>query len=118
MSIDYFITNLLNIKDNNITFLDGIHHKVIKGVKYSVINAKLKYSNQPCPHCSCNDKSLIIKYGFKLSHVKYSKVGDYPLIIDLKKQKMFCKNCNHYFLVSSNIVKKIAVFLSMLKSLF
>lgn len=115
MSINYFITNLLNIKDDNLTFLDGIHHKLIKGVNYSVVNAKLKYSNEPCPHCGCKDESLIIKYGFKLSHVRFSKVGDYPLIIDLKKQKMFCKKCGHYFIVSSNLVDKFSCISNQLK---
>ncbi|NVF10464.1 hypothetical protein HV819_00325 [Anaerococcus sp. AGMB00486] len=33
MSIDYFITNLLNIKVDNISFLGDIHHEFIKGVK-------------------------------------------------------------------------------------
>lgn len=50
MFINYFITNLLNIKDDNLTFLDGIHHKLIKGVNYSVVNAKIKYSNVSCSH--------------------------------------------------------------------
>lgn len=44
MSNDYFIANLLNIKDENITFDEGIHHKKIKGITYTVISAKLLYS--------------------------------------------------------------------------
>ena len=41
MSKDYFITNLLNIKDKNLNFSDGIYHKVIKGVTYTILTAKL-----------------------------------------------------------------------------
>ena len=40
MSNNYFITNLLNIKDKNLNFSDGIYHKVIKGVTYTVLTAK------------------------------------------------------------------------------
>lgn len=55
MSNDYFIANLLNIKDENITFDEGIHHENIKGVTYTVISAKLSYSMNFCPNCHGND---------------------------------------------------------------
>ena len=106
MSINYFITNLLNIKDENLVFSDGIHHESIKGVIYSVLSAKLMYSNQACPHSGCSDRSLLMKYGFKASRIRFSKAGVNPVLVDLKKQKMFCKNCNSYFLISSKIVDK------------
>ena len=104
MSNNYFITNLLNIKDKNLNFSDGIYHKVIKGVTYTILTAKLEYSEQVCPHC-CSNHNLI-KYGFKQSTVRCSRAGDYPVLIDLKKQKMFCKSCNKYFLLESKIVDK------------
>ena len=106
MSNDYYITNLLNLKDENLVFSDGIHHEFIKGIKYTVISAKLNYSNGACPHCGCSDNSMMMKYGFKPSRVRLSKSGNMPLIIELKKQKIFCKQCGHYFLVSTNIVDK------------
>ena len=40
MSNNHFITNLLNIKDKNLNFSEGIYHKVIKGVTYTVLTAK------------------------------------------------------------------------------
>lgn len=40
MSNNYFITNLLNIKDKNLNFSDGIYHKVIKGVTYTILTSK------------------------------------------------------------------------------
>ena len=92
MSKNFIITNLLNIKDGNLNFSDGIYHKVIKGVTHTILTAKLKYSDQVCPHCSYNYN--LIKYGFKSSNVRCSRVGDYHVLIDLKKQKMFCKSCN------------------------
>ena len=104
MSNNYFITNLLNIKDENLNFSDGIHHKVIKGVTYTILTAKLEYSDQVCPHCGSNHN--LIKYGFKSSTVRCSRAGDHPVLIDLKKQKMFCKSCNKYFLLETKIVDK------------
>ena len=83
MSNNYFITNLLNIKDENLNFYDVIHHKVIKGVTYTILTDKLEYSDQVCPHCGSNHN--LIKYGFKQSNVRCSRAGDYPVIIDLKK---------------------------------
>ena len=104
MSNNYFITNLLNIKDKNLNFSDGIYHKVIKGVTYTILTAKLEYSDQVCPHCGSNHN--LIKYGFKPSTVRCSRAGDHPVLIDLKKQKMHCKDCNKYFLLESKIVDK------------
>lgn len=104
MSKNYFITNLLNIKDENLNFSDGIYHKVIKGVTYTILTAKLEYSDQVCPHCGSNHN--LIKYGFKPSTVRCSRAGDYPVLIDLNKQKMHCKDCNKYFLLESKIVDK------------
>lgn len=43
MSISYFFTNLLNIKDPNTEFSYGIDHKVIRRVKYSLINANQSF---------------------------------------------------------------------------
>ena len=104
MSNNYLITNLLNIKDESLNFSDGIYHKVIKGVTHTILTAKLEYSNQVCPHCGSNQN--LIKYGFKSSKVRCSRAGDYPVLIDLKKQKMYCKSCDKYFLLESKIVDK------------
>lgn len=104
MSNNYFITNLLNIKDKNMIFSDGVYHKAIKGVTHTILTAKLEYSDQVCPNCGSNHN--LIKYGFKPSTVRCSRAGDYPVLIDLKKQKMYCKDCNKYFLLESKIVDK------------
>lgn len=104
MPNDYFITNLLNIKDKNLNFSNGIYHKVIKGVTYTILTAKLEYSEQVCPNCGSNHN--LIKYGFKSSIVRCSRAGEHPVLIDLKKQKMYCKDCNKYFLLESKIVDK------------
>lgn len=103
MSNDYFIANLLNIKDENITFGEGIHHEKIKGITYTVISAKLAYSKDFCPNCHGND---IIKYGFKASNLKFQASAGYPVLLNLKKQKMYCKACGRYFLATSSIVNR------------
>lgn len=101
-----YIAKLLDINAEDLVFSEGLHHEFIRGIKYTVISAKLNYSNEACPHCGCDESSMMMKYGFKLSRVRLSKSGNRPLILDLKKQKMFCKECGHYFLVSSSIVDK------------
>ena len=40
MSGDCFFTNLLVIKDKNLNFSNGIYHKAIKGVTYTILTAK------------------------------------------------------------------------------
>lgn len=104
MSNNYFITNLLNIKDKNLSFSEGIYHKVIKGVTHTISTSKLEYSDQVGPNCGSNHN--LIKYVFKPSTVKCSISGDYPVLINLKKEKMYCKDCNKYFLLESKIVDK------------
>ena len=74
------------------------------GATYTVLTAKLEYSNQGCPYCRSNHN--LIKYEFKSSVVRCSRAGDHTVLIDLKKQKMYCKDCNKYFLLESKIVDK------------
>ena len=112
MSNDYFIANLLNIKDENITFDEGIHRRKIKGITYKVVSAKLAYSKDFCPHCK---GSNIIKYDFKSSSVRCSSSGAYPILLDLKKQKMYCKDCARYFLASTSIVDRYSSISNSLK---
>ena len=100
MSNNYLITNLLNIKDENLNFSDGIYHKVIKGVTHTILTAKLEYSDQVCPHCGSNHN--LIKYGFKSSTVRCSRAGDYLVLIDLKKESIILRRRTYlkYLLMS------------------
>ena len=58
MSQNYFIKNLFNIKDKNISF-DYFHfdEKIIKGIKTKIFYATLSYDSHKCPHC--HEKELL-----------------------------------------------------------
>lgn len=80
MSINNYILNLLNIKDENIYILtNNFQHKVIKGKNYKIIEEILTYNPNFCPKCGCINESHndIIKWGFKRNcKVKIPKISN------------------------------------------
>jgi transposase len=68
MSLLNSISNLLNIKDPNITFQSNFcKEEVIRGVSSKIIEAKLSYTPPACTHCGHVKDENIIKHGFKTS---------------------------------------------------
>jgi len=68
MSHSNYTRNILNIKDENITF-EEICLKLIKikGIITKLFHGKLTYTSTVCPNCGCLYESkpeTIIKYGF------------------------------------------------------
>ena len=58
MSINNYILNLLNIKDENIYILtNNFQNKVIKGKNYKIIEGILTYNPEFCRKCGCINKS-------------------------------------------------------------
>ena len=97
---------LLGIKDTNITILGETVEKTIKGIKTKVISAKLTYTTQYCERCKCKDKD-IVKNGLRKTTVKMGRTLDgLPLLLELKKQRYMCKNCNETFVAKTSLVKK------------
>ena len=80
MSINNYILNLLNIKDENIYILtNNFQNKVIKGKNYKIIEGILTYNPDFCPKCGCINESHndIIKWGFKRNcKVKIPKISN------------------------------------------
>lgn len=106
LSQEYFITELLNLKEKNIIFEKNFLKKeVVNGVLSNIIQGTLTYKPEYCEHCGTHS-SNIIKYGFKTSFITLLKVVEYNTYLSLKKQKFLCKCCNKTFLASTNIVKK------------
>ncbi len=105
MSTNYFISQLLNLKDENITF-SNVFSKLTKNtVTYNLITATLSYAPKLCEHCGLlNENSSIIKYGFKTSTIKLLPVNGEPTMLRLHKQRFLCKSCNHTFSAKTNIV--------------
>ena len=93
-----FITNLLGIKDPNITILNvldaGTHKEII---------AKLDYSAPECSHC----QGQMAKYDFqKESKIPYLECAGYKTLIRLKKRSFRCKFCRKMAVAETSLVKK------------
>ena len=93
-----FITNLLEIKDPNITILDvldaGTHKEII---------AKLDYPAPKCPHC----QGQMAKYDFqKESKIPYLECAGYKTLIRLRKRRFRCQDCRKMAVAETSLVKK------------
>ena len=93
-----FITNLLGIKDPNITILDvldaGTHKEII---------AKLDYPASKCPHC----QGQMAKYDFqKESKIPYLECAGFKTLIRLRKRRFHCQACGKMAVAEISLVKK------------
>ncbi|MFC3928010.1 ISL3 family transposase [Streptococcus caprae] len=93
-----FITNLLGIKDPNISISDyidaGSHKEVI---------AKLDYPAPKCQHC----QEQMTKYDFqKASKIPYLECAGYKTLIRLSKRRFRCPNCGKMAVAETSLVKK------------
>jgi len=109
MSHSNYTRNILNIKDENITFEENCLKEVnIKGKIVKVFHGKLSYIPNVCPKCGClyeSNPETIIKYGFKKNcNIKLDKVSNYSTILELDKQRFFCKYCESTFIATTNVV--------------
>ena len=92
------ITNLLRIKDKNITITDeydlGTHLE---------LHGHLDYTAPKCPSC----KGQMAKYDFhKASKIPYLETAGYPLLIRLRKRRFKCKDCGKMAVAETPLVKK------------
>lgn len=110
MSINNYILNLLNIKDENIYILtNNFQNKVIKGKNYKIIEGILTYNPDFCPKCGCINESHndIIKWGFKKNcKVKIPKISNCYSLLILHKQRFLCKNCNNTFIAETTLIDR------------
>ena len=110
MSINNYILNLLNIKDENIYILtNNFQNKVIKGKNYKIIEGILTYNPEFCPKCGCINESHndIIKWGFKRNcKVKIPKISNCYSLLILHKQRFYCKHCNNTFIAETTLIDR------------
>ena len=93
-----FITNLLEIKDPNITILN-----VLNAGTHKEIFAKLDYPAPKCPHC----QGQMAKYDFqKESKIPYLECAGYKTLIRLRKRRFRCKDCGKMAVAETSLVKK------------
>lgn len=109
MSVNNYILDLLNIKDENIFIKQEIKNKVIKGRNYKVIEGFLSYTPEYCPCCGVVNESYddIIKWGYRKNcKIKIPKISNCFSLLILHKQRFYCKNCNNTFIAETNLVNR------------
>ena len=108
MSHSNYTRNILNIKDENITFEENCLEVIkIKDSMVKVFHGKLTYTPTVCPHCGCiyeSNPETIIKYGFKNCKIKMDKISNYKVLLSLDKQRFLCKHCKSTFIAETNLV--------------
>ena len=101
MSINYFITELLKLKDTNINFINT--YTISNSSDTICIEAELKNKPAACPHCG---NSHINVHGYKLSTVKLMPISGYNAVLNLNKQRYKCMDCGKTFIAKTSIVRE------------
>lgn len=102
-----FIKNIFNIKDDNITFptyTDALSEEEVHGVPSKVFSGLLSYPENPycCPKCWVIGS--VIKHTPKASLIQMIPYQMVPTYLRLYKQRYRCKDCDHTFSATTNIV--------------
>ena len=107
---NYYILNLLNIKDQNIFInTNYIEEGKIKNKNYKIIEGILTYKPKCCPICGVvnNSSNDIIKWGFRKNcKIKIPKISNCYSLLILHKQRFFCKHCNNTFIAETNLIDR------------
>ena len=104
MSIQNYIIDMLELKDNNVIFKENCYYKEkIKGITYKIFEGYLSYNPKFCPKCGVIFDNKFEKHGFITSDIKLPQVLGYKTILRLHKQRYLCKHCNKAFTLSSSI---------------
>ena len=91
-------TQLIGIKDKNITL-----NKVLKHKTHIEMIATLDYAPGNCNHCQGKQ----IKYDFqKPSKIPFLEVAGFPSLIRLKKRRFQCKNCRKVTVSETSLIQK------------
>ena len=109
MSINNYILNLLNIKDENIYIVKEIKEEMIKNKKYKIIEGFLSYKPEYCPHCGVVNESSndIIKWGYRKNcKIRIPKQNNCLTRLILHKQRFYCKHCNKNFIAKTSLVNR------------
>ena len=101
-----YITELLELKDNNIKFYKNCYYKEkIKGIFHKVFEGVLTYQPTCCEKCGVVFDSNIEKHGFITSNIKIPDVAGYKTILRLKKQRYLCKHCGKTFTLRDKVTE-------------
>ena len=103
-----FITNLLLIKNQNITMEDKLDLINVDGQDTFIFHGTLSYNPKCCPNCGCKkEENNIVKNGFTDPlKVTLLKMSECPTYLRLRKQRFKCRECNSKFCAETSFVKK------------
>ena len=105
MSNQNYITNILNLKEENLIFKENFYsEQKIDDVTHKIFEAYLSYEPINCPKCGVIFDDKFEKHGFITSNIKIPDVSGFKSILKLHKQRYLCKHCNKAFTLSTNIV--------------
>ena len=105
MSNQNYITNILNLKEENLIFKENFYsEQKIKGITHKIFEAYLSYEPMNCPKCGVVFDDKFEKHGFITSNIKIPEVSGFKSILKLHKQRYLCKHCNKAFTLSTDIV--------------
>ena len=103
MSNQNYIMEMLELKDNNVTFKENFYYKEkIKGAIYKIFECYLSYKPKFCPKCGVIFDNKFEKHGFITSNIKIPEVSGYKTILRYK-QRYLCKHCHKAFTLSTSI---------------
>lgn len=104
MSNQNYITEMLELKDNNIHFLKNCYFKEkIHGIFHKIFEATLSYEPEYCYKCGVAFDDKFEKHGFITSNIKIPDVAGYKAILRLHKQRYLCKHCHKAFTLRTNV---------------
>ena len=99
-----YITEMLELKDNNINFFKNCYYKEkIKGIYHKIFEGTLTYEPVCCEKCGVVFDKKIEKHGFISSDIKIPDVAGFKTILRLKKQRYLCKHCGKTFTLRDNV---------------
>ena len=107
MSSQNYITEMLELKDNNIYFIKNCYYKeVINGITHKIFEGYLSYTPTYCSKCGIvyENNNMLEKHGFIISNIKIPDVSGFKTILRLHKQRYLCKCCNKAFTLKTNVV--------------
>lgn len=106
MSNQNYITDILELKDNNIHFPENYYFKEkIKGITHKIFEGYLTYQPTHCYKCGVKFDDNFEKHGFITSDIKIPNVSGFKTILRLHKQRYLCKHCNKAFTLKTSIVE-------------
>ena len=104
MSEQNYITEMLELKDNNIKFFENCYYKEkINKVTYKIFEGYLTYQPSHCYMCGVAFDSKFVKHGFISSDIVVPDVAGYKTILRLHKQRYLCKHCNKAFTLKTSV---------------